>query len=112
MHLLPLYSKPYVYIHVHPSGQFLYASNRGDANSIAAFKIDEEEGTLSLIEIEGEGIVWPRNFNIDPSGKYLLVANKGDDSVVVFEINQERGELTPTGQKVEIPTPMCIQFVF
>lgn len=98
-------------IHVHPSGKFLYASNRGDYDSIAAFKIDEESGQLSLIEIEDESIIWPRNFAISPDGKYLLCANLRDDSISLFSINQQTGVLDFTGQKIAVPKPLCIKFL-
>ena len=98
-------------IHVHPSGKFLYASNRGDYDSIAAFKIDAQTGLLTLIEIEQASIVWPRNFAISPDGKYLLCANLKDDSISVFKINQKIGTLDFTGQQIAVPKPLCIQFL-
>ena len=97
-------------IHVHPTGKFLYASNRGDLNSVTVFKVKEKTGKLKLIEIEKEGIIWPRNFAIDPYGKYLLVANKDDDSIICFTIDEQDGSLSPTGQRIPLPMPMCIQF--
>ena len=97
-------------IHVHPTGRFLYASNRGDHDSIAVFEIDETNGSLSLVEIQHEGIAWPRNFAIDPGGKYVLVANRNTDDIVSFSIDAETGALSPTGHQVTIPKPMCIQF--
>jgi 6-phosphogluconolactonase len=36
-------------IAMHPSGKFLYASNRGD-DSIAVFAVDRESGSLTLVE--------------------------------------------------------------
>ena len=98
-------------IHVHPSGKFLYASNRGDYDSIAAFKIDTETGRLALVEIEQETIVWPRNFAICPDGKYLLCANLKDNSISVFEINQKTGALDFTGQQIAVLKPLCVQFL-
>ena len=98
-------------IHVHPSGNFLYASNRGDYDSIAVFKIDARMGVLALIEIEQASIVWPRNFAISPDGNYLLCANLKDDSISVFEINQKTGALDFTGQEIAVPKPLCIQFL-
>ncbi|MEM1324924.1 MAG: lactonase family protein [Bacteroidota bacterium] len=98
-------------IHVHPSGKFLYASNRGDHDSIAAYKIDEKTGRLSLIEIEQETIVWPRNFAISPDGKYLLCGNQKDDTISIFKIDSSTGALTFTGQRIEVPKPMCVQFM-
>jgi 6-phosphogluconolactonase len=95
---------------VHPSGNFLYCSNRGH-NSIAVFSIDKETGKLTAVGHQGEGIKVPRNFNIDPTGKWLLVANQNGDSVIVFEIDQKTGNLKPTGFKVEVGSPVCVKFL-
>jgi 6-phosphogluconolactonase len=95
---------------VHPSGKFLYVSNRGH-NSIAVFRIDGETGRLTAAGHQGEGISVPRNFNVDPSGKWLLVANQQGHNINVFSIDQETGELTTTGTKVAVPTPVCIRFL-
>jgi len=97
-------------IRVHPSGKFLYGSNRGH-NSLAAFKINQETGVLSPVghtSTEGET---PRNFNLDPTGQFLLAANQNSDNVVLFQIDQKTGKLNPTGQKIEVATPVCIRFV-
>jgi len=75
---------------VHPSGKFLYGSNRGH-HSIAAFAIDQSTGKLTAIGHQGKGIKTPRNFNIDPTGHYLLVANQDGDSVVVFNSIRQPG---------------------
>ena len=97
-------------IHIHPSGQFLYASNRGDMNSIAAYHIDQTSGWLTLVEIENEEIAWPRNFVISPDGKYLLCANRDDDSVSIYTIDANNGQLNYSGQKVKAPKPICVKF--
>lgn len=95
---------------VHPSGKFLYGSNRGH-NSIAAFKIDEQTGRLTLIALQTKNIKTPRNFAIDPSGTFLLVANQDADNVVVFRIDPKTGTLTETGVTVPVPRPVCIKMV-
>ena len=97
-------------VRVHPSGRFLYGSNRGH-DSIAVYRIDRAKGTLTFVEHERAGIKTPRNFNIDPTGKFCLVANQGGNSVVVFRINQKTGALEPTGNKISIGRPVCIQFL-
>jgi len=97
-------------IHVHPSGKFLYASNRGFYDSIAAFTIHPKTGLLALIEIEKESIQWPRNFAISPDGRYLLCANLNDDSISLFTIDTRTGTLTFSGQKIAVPKPLCIKF--
>jgi 6-phosphogluconolactonase (cycloisomerase 2 family) len=96
-------------IAVHPSGKFLYASNRGH-NSIVGYRIDPATGLLSVIGFAAQGINFPRNFAIDPSGKCLYVANQKGDTIVQFEINPETGELRPTGQVTPSITPVAIAF--
>jgi 6-phosphogluconolactonase len=95
---------------VHPSGKFLYGSNRGH-HSIAVFSIDETTGKLTAAGHQGEGIKTPRNFNVDPTGKFLLVANQDGDSVVVFRIDPQTGALKPTGSPVAVPKPVCVRFL-
>ena len=97
-------------IRVHPSGNFLYGSNRGH-DTIAAFKINQETGELTYIENESTQGKTPRNFFIDPTGTYLLAENQSTDSIVVFRINQDTGELEPTGNSIEIPAPVCIRMI-
>jgi len=97
-------------IQVHPSGRFLYASNRGH-DTIAVFTIDQETGELTSVENEPTQGRTPRNFGIDPTGRYLLAANQNSDSIVVFSIDQDSGELTPTGETAVVPTPVCVKFV-
>jgi 6-phosphogluconolactonase len=53
----------------------------------------------------------PRNFAIDPSGKYLLAENQFSNNIVVFRINPATGGLTPTGQVVEVPSPVDLTFL-
>jgi 6-phosphogluconolactonase len=95
---------------VHPSGKFLYASNRAGVDSVTAFSIDRAKGTLKLIgEFPTMGKT-PRNFAIDPTGRFLLAANQESGNIVVFRIDAATGRLTPTGEVVEVPAPVCIAF--
>jgi 6-phosphogluconolactonase len=96
-------------IAVHPSGKFLYASNRGH-NSIVAYRIDPSNGPLSLIGHTTANINFPRNFAIDPSGASLYVANQKGDSIVQFRIDPTTGKLTPTGHVTRSITPVAIVF--
>ncbi|HXF63057.1 MAG TPA: lactonase family protein [Caldilineaceae bacterium] len=97
-------------IHVHPSGRFLYSSNRGH-DSIAIFGVDESSGRLTPIGHTPSGGRTPRNFAIDPTGAYLLAANQQSDSVVIFRIDAKSGRLTPTEQEIQAPTPVCIKLI-
>ena len=95
---------------VHPSGQFVYVSNRGH-NSIAIFGIGAKTRIVTLIGHQSKGISTPRNFAIEPTGHYMLVANQDGHSVIAFRINQKSGELTPTDSSVDIPSPVCVRFL-
>jgi 6-phosphogluconolactonase len=96
---------------VHPSGKFLYASNRAGVDAITVFAIDPDKGTLKRAgQFPTKGKT-PRNFAIDPSGKFLLAANQESGNIVVFRINASTGALTSTGQTVEVSAPVCITFV-
>lgn len=97
-------------LHISPNGAFLYGSNRGH-DSIVSYAIDKTRGTLSLIEHTPTQGKTPRNFAIDPSGKYLLAANQRSDSIVSFSIDQKTGKLTPTGNTLSVPTPVCLKFM-
>jgi 6-phosphogluconolactonase len=97
-------------VQVHPSGKFVYGSNRGH-NSIAIFAFDADTGKLTAAGHQGTGIKTPRNFTIDPTGTFLLVANQDGDSVLVFRIDPKTGALTPTESKIELGAPVCIKFV-
>jgi 6-phosphogluconolactonase len=97
-------------VRVHPSGRFLYGSNRGH-DSIAVYRIEKAKGTLTFVEHEKADIKTPRNFNIDPTGKFCLVANQGGNSIVVFKINQKTGVLEPTRNKISVGKPVCIRFL-
>jgi 6-phosphogluconolactonase len=97
-------------VEAHPSGKFLYGSNRGH-NSIAVFAIDGKTGRLTHLENTSTQGKTPRSFGIDPAGRYLLAANQDSDSVVVFRIDSGTGRLTPAGQSVEVGMPVCVKFV-
>lgn len=97
-------------VRVHPSGKFLYGSNRGH-DSIALFAIDPERGTLRLVENTSTQGKTPRNFNLDPTGAYLFAANQDTDNVVIFRVDPSTGHLTPTGQVLSVPSPVCVKFV-
>lgn len=95
---------------VHPSGKFVYVSNRGH-DSIAIFTFDEASGKLTAAGHCLTGGKTPRNFNIDPTGQFLLAANQGTNDVFSFRIDPKTGQLTATGSKIEVGSPVCVRFV-
>lgn len=97
-------------IHISPDDQFLYASNRLEANEITIYKITEN-GTLELVGRQSTLGKTPRDFTIDPTGRYLLVANQDSDTILVFERDRETGILSATDIKVEVGNPVCLKFV-
>ncbi|HOA60964.1 MAG TPA: lactonase family protein [Verrucomicrobiota bacterium] len=97
-------------IEVHPTGKFVYGSNRGH-DSIAVFARDLQRGTLERVaNVPTQGKA-PRNFAIDPTGAWLWAANQGSDNLVLFRIDPERGLLQPAGVTVDIGSPVCVQYV-
>jgi 6-phosphogluconolactonase len=97
-------------IHIASTGRTLYASNRGH-NSIAVFSVAAATGALTLDQVVSTDGDWPRNFGLDPSGRWLLVANQKSDSVVVFARDQKTGRLTPTRERIALPSPVCLRFL-
>jgi 6-phosphogluconolactonase len=96
-------------IQVHPSGKFVYASNRGH-NSIAVFSADAK-GLLKPIEFVSTQGKTPRGFVLDPTGNFLIVGNQDSDTMVIFKVNHGSGKLTPAGAPIEIGSPVAFQFV-
>ena len=96
---------------LHPSGKFLYASNRDDDNSIAVFAVDPAKGTLTLIENAPSLGLRPRNFAIDPGGDWLIVAHQDSNTVVTFRIDKNSGRLSPGGQSLAISSPAMVDFM-
>ncbi len=96
-------------IRVHPTGKFVYSSNRGH-DSISAFSVDPNSGKLSFIEREPVRGSWPRNFNLDASGKWLIAAGKYSNTLALFEVKPDTGELVFTRKIVNSPAPICVLF--
>jgi len=97
-------------VRVHPSGKFVYTSNRGH-DSIQVYAIDKEKGTLQQVQVVKTGGQEPRGFALDPTGHYLLVGNQKSDSLSIFKVDGETGKLTATEQKYDVPTPVDVLFV-
>ena len=97
-------------IAVHPTGRFVYASNRGH-DSIAVFSVDARNGQLTLLANTPTGGKTPRNFAVDPTGRWLLAANQRSDTILTFAIDSSKGTLTRTGATVSVPRPVCIAFL-
>lgn len=97
-------------IELHPNGKFLYASNRGQ-DSIVVYSVDQKFGTLTQLEVVPTSGKEPRHFAIDPTGRFLLAENQLSDTIVEFRIDLATGKLTPTGETIAVPSPVCISFL-
>jgi 6-phosphogluconolactonase len=98
-------------VQVAPSGRFVYASNRGH-DSLVIYRIDQRTGRLTYVGHQTAQGRTPRQFEIDPTGRFLLVANQDTDTIVPFRIDQQTGKLEPTGKVAQVPTPVCVKFLW
>jgi 6-phosphogluconolactonase len=97
-------------IAVHPSGKFLYASNRGN-ESVVLFGIDPDKGTLTWVEEQNTGGKTPRHFGIEPSAKHMAIVNQDSGTVLASRIDKDNGRLKPSGVFVKIASPACAVFL-
>ncbi|WP_240732490.1 lactonase family protein [Flavobacterium alkalisoli] len=96
-------------IHISHDGKYLYATNRGDANTITVFKV-HANGRINQVQqitTEGQG---PRNFAFGPKENYLLVANQISNDIIFFKRDKTTGLLTDTGKCIELCSPVCLVF--
>jgi 6-phosphogluconolactonase len=97
-------------VQVHPSGKFVYGSNRGH-DSITMFAVNDADGTLRFVENKSTGGKTPRGFGIDPTGTFLLAGNQDSHTITVFRIDPQSGKLTATGDPLEVGSPVCVKFL-
>jgi 6-phosphogluconolactonase len=97
-------------IEIDEAGLFVYASNRGH-DSIVVFSIDQTTGMITPVAYVPSGGREPWSFKIDPTGGYLLAANKETHNVVIFRLDPKTGLPKPTGKSIDVPSPVCLQFV-
>lgn len=97
-------------IRLHPSGKFLYTSNRGQ-DTIQVFTVDSASGALKRVQVVPTGGKEPRGFALDPSGHFLIAGNQKSNNVVVFKVHPKNGELSASGAKFEVPSPVDVLFV-
>ena len=95
---------------VHPSGRFVYGSNRGH-DTIALFAISPQTGAATRIENFSTLGRTPRNFRMDPTGQFLLAENQESNTIHSFAIDRATGFLKPTGHSISTEKPACIKFM-
>jgi 6-phosphogluconolactonase len=89
---------------VHPTGKFLYGSNRGD-NSIVVYTLDQGTGRMTLGGHDASGGQTPRHFSLDDTGALLFAANRDSNNVVVFSVNPDTGRLTEASRVMGVQQP-------
>jgi 6-phosphogluconolactonase len=94
---------------VHPNGRYGYVSNRGH-NSIAVFRIDETNSGIQWVENESTCGEIPRGFGISPGGKFIVVANQKSGNITTLRIDPQSGSLSPTGNEVQLDSPVNVRF--
>ena len=91
----------------HPDSQRAYVINEL-SNTITAFDYDADAGTLATIQIistlpDGYAEVsHTADIHVHPNGRFLYGSNRGHDSIAVYAIDQDNGqlalvEIVPTG---------------
>jgi 6-phosphogluconolactonase len=95
-------------VHVHPSGRWVYCSNRGH-DSIAVFEFERER--LQSVGHESTRGEWPRNFALDPAGEFLYAENQRTDEIISFCIDETTGTLAPAGHTMVVPRPACMKIL-
>lgn len=97
-------------IHLSPDGRFLYTSHRLKEDGISVFAVNREDGSVTNTGYCRTGR-HPRNFAITPDGSYLLCACRDDNRIEIYSIDSQDGLLTFTGKTIDIPSPVCVQFL-
>ena len=92
----------------HPSGRWLYVSNRG-CGTIAVYARGED-GKLTWVQNASAQVMVPRGFGLDRSGKWLLVGGQSDNKIAVLKIDGATGKLSATDQTATVGAPVCVIF--
>lgn len=94
---------------VSPDGNFLYASNRGE-DTLVVYSIDEDKGSLKLVQRIPSGGKTPRHFTFDPTGQWVLCGNQDSATVTVFHRDGATGRLTGPTQSIALDSVMYTLF--
>lgn len=100
-------------IFCHPSGKWLYVSNRDISNrgrdSIVVYVI-AADGKLARIQNAPALVTVPRGFGIDPCGQWLIAGGQTENKIVVMKIDPVTGRLSLTDQTATVGEPICVIF--
>lgn len=92
-------------IHMTSSGKHIIVSNRGH-DSIVLYSVNQETGKITLLYMvhTGKG---PRDFNIIDD-RYIVVASQEEDFLELYTFDEEKEEIKPTGNTLDIIQPVCV----
>jgi 6-phosphogluconolactonase len=96
-------------IHLSNNENFLYVTNRDDADDITTFKILNDGKVKKIQQIKTTGKN-PRNFAISPNNKLVLIANQDTNRINIFNRDLKSGELTPTNKSIRVCAPVNVIF--
>ena len=113
----------------HPNQPIFYFSNE-QGSSVSAYNLQKGDPNVKIPKSgapdytihDAPGLLWEfqtlstlpdgydedntcAQIHIDPHAKFLYVSNRGHDSIAIFSINEENGELTAVGHQKTEPTP-------
>ncbi len=96
---------------VHPTGRFVYSSNRGN-DTVTVYRADPATSALQVVQVQPVRGAFPRNIALAPGAGWLLAAGADSNTVSVHRVDQATGELTyQTKGVINVPAPICILFV-
>lgn len=96
---------------VHPTGHFVYGSNRG-YHSITAFNVGRDGSLKYGSNYMSKAIDTPRNFNVDPTGKWMVIEGQNTGQIEIHAIDPKTGAVAETpANTVQISTPVCAKFL-
>jgi 6-phosphogluconolactonase len=94
---------------VHPSGRFIYGSNRGH-ESIATFEFSPATGRLTFLNHTPTPGGSPQCLRLDPTGQFLLTALIKSHRVTSHRIDPDTGTLSLIDGPLDVPSPSCLAF--
>ena len=97
-------------VRVHPNGRFVYATNRSGESCLTLFRI-VDGGGIEQVQVLNDVPAWPRDFNITPNGDYIVLAGARANELALYRVDPDNGRLSPTGNKANLPGPICILFI-
>lgn len=90
------------HVALHPNGRFVFLMNELDS-TVAAFSLNASTGvlapinTLPAVPAEARDHNHCADIQISPDGRFVYGSNRGHDSISIFAVDQESGELSLVG---------------